>query len=89
MSEAWTTEDYRRWLDGTLPCENCGLCRTSEKHDPCIANLPGVLNACCGHGYRDGYVHFENGMVLRGRWDHVERGAVLPHMIYSDDDYHR
>ena len=32
------------------PCLGCGAtCRHGE-HDPCIANLPGTRNACCGHG---------------------------------------
>ena len=73
--------DYELWLRGRRACENCGKRRTKDGHDPCIANLPGVLFACCGHGRRDGYVHFENGMTLRGRWDHVGDGGLLPHMI--------
>lgn len=31
----------------------CGLCgkpRTPEGHDACIGTMPGVANACCGHG---------------------------------------
>jgi hypothetical protein len=48
------------------PCDQCGWKRTAEGHDPCISNLPGVLNACCGHGIEAGYVQFENGVTLRG-----------------------
>jgi hypothetical protein len=47
-------------------CEHCGLKRTKEGHDPCIANLPGVKNACCGHGQGQGYIQFTNGFILRG-----------------------
>lgn len=32
-------------------CLACGCLRTPELHDPCIANLPAVLYACCGHGW--------------------------------------
>lgn len=46
-------------------CRKCGLERTPEGHDPCIANLPGVKYACCGHGLQEGYVCFENGVVVR------------------------
>jgi hypothetical protein len=31
-------------------CRICGETRTREGHDPCIARLPGVRSACCGHG---------------------------------------
>lgn len=51
------------WIDGD--CVGCGERRTSEGHDPCIANLPGVIFACCGHGNRDGYIKFEDGRCLR------------------------
>lgn len=54
-----------------LPCASCGEKRTSEGHDPCIANLPGVTNACCGHGLIQGYVQFSSGKVIRGDFDHI------------------
>jgi len=48
------------------PCKSCGATRpTKDGHDPCIANLQGVRNACCGHGGW-GYVQFENGIIIRG-----------------------
>ncbi|MFW6242880.1 MAG: hypothetical protein ACOC2W_01865 [bacterium] len=34
--------------------------------DACFPNLPGVSNACCGHGKRKGYIQFENGVIVRG-----------------------
>jgi hypothetical protein len=54
------------------PCLGCkAACREGE-HDPCIANLPGVLNACCGHGLDqspnggpNGYVAFKSGRTIR------------------------
>lgn len=45
-------------------CPKCGGTPTPEGHDPCIANLPGVMAACCGHGIRYGYIYFENGTIL-------------------------
>jgi hypothetical protein len=27
--------------------------RTENGHDPCIGELSGVMNACCGHGETD------------------------------------
>jgi hypothetical protein len=65
---------------GPLPGEQ----RSLEGHDPCIARLPGVKFACCGHGVRPGYVAFHGGRVLRGWFDHIatvrfiemEKGAI-------------
>ena len=55
------------WAD--RPCGICGKFGNSNagKPDPCLGQLPGVTNACCGHGNRDeAYVVFEGGVVLRG-----------------------
>ena len=57
-------------------CVKCGKMPTKEGHDACIANLPGVISACCGHGVHDaeleelgyGYIHFENGITIRGHF---------------------
>ena len=54
---------------------NCGFCqkpRTPEGHDGCAGTLPGVKNACCGHGDPDeAYVQFENGTELRDAEAHA------------------
>lgn len=49
----------------------CGKCNKKQidGHDACIANLPGVRNACCGHGTDNGYVQFENGLTIRGDFE--------------------
>ena len=46
-------------------CERCGKPPTATGHDPCIADLPGVLAACCGHGGA-GYVFFDDEVDGRG-----------------------
>jgi len=53
-----------------LKCPKCGKKRSKDGHDPCIANLPGVEYACCGHGLpnKQGYITFENGIVIRGNF---------------------
>jgi hypothetical protein len=49
------------------PCGHCGKHNTDKDHDACLVELPGVLNACCGHGSRDeSYIQFENGVIVRG-----------------------
>ncbi len=69
-------EETKLWYyaDGTVandsnvkPCTKCGKMPVNG-HDACIANLPGVKNACCGHGKTEGYIHFENGTVIRGKF---------------------
>jgi hypothetical protein len=47
-------------------CAKCRQPRSKQGHDPCIANLPGVLDACCGHGVGDGYIMFVDGRIIRG-----------------------
>lgn len=53
------------WKD--RPCGHCGKANTPEGHDACLGVLPGVMNACCGHGQvMDAYVQFPSGEILRG-----------------------
>lgn len=55
-------------------CAACGLKRKEAYGpDPCLGYLPGVRNACCGHGVREGYVQFENDITIRGVF-HTEHG---------------
>lgn len=48
------------------PCGYCGKYNTAEGHDGCLGTLPGVMNACCGHGYSDPYVQLMDGFCVRG-----------------------
>ena len=53
------------WQD--RPCGRCGKHFTKEGHDACLGTLPGVMNACCGHGdNRDAYVQFLDGFSVHG-----------------------
>ena len=55
------------------PCPRCGRVRDSiDDPDPCLGSLPGVKEACCGHGKEEGYIEFENGVTIRG-WFNVEK----------------
>ncbi len=54
------------WLQ--RPCGLCGEENTPEGHDVCLGTLPGVMNACCGHGdLRDAYVQFHDGTSIQGQ----------------------
>lgn len=57
-------------------CARCGMESTVEGHDACLGTLPGVENACCGHGIEDeAYVQFSQ---LQGKaaldWIKPHRG---------------
>lgn len=49
------------------PCGHCGRENTPEGHDGCLGTLPGVANACCGHGSPDcAYIQFDDGRYASG-----------------------
>lgn len=67
--------DRWRYVDTDTPtaeedrsaCGYCSLERTPEGHDGCIGTLPGVMNACCGHGEeRMAYIQYPDGSVVQG-----------------------
>ncbi len=72
-NKCWRYEDTRA-IAGfgfeVRPCKRCG--RQFEgsnvgEADPCLGELPGVDNACCGHGARkNAYIRFTSGVVLTG-----------------------
>ena len=70
--DRWVYED-----DGTeappngkvRPCVKCGALFPMGENDvdPCLGRLPGVKNACCGHGIQSqSYITFTSGVLLRG-----------------------
>ena len=68
-STGWVYSDTGESVLGnpTRPCGKCGGLNRSDEYDPCLAKLPGVINACCGHGDRDAsYIQFKNGVIVRG-----------------------
>lgn len=52
---------YLRVGSDETPCARCYRRPTSDGHDPCIGEIPGVVAACCGHGVAPGYVLLRNG----------------------------
>lgn len=62
------------------PCKQCGLVFEGSnigEPDPCLGNLPGVTNACCGHGVPDeAYICFEGGLAIRGFAIERERQGI-------------
>ena len=71
MQGKWRYSDMlvavENWKDRA--CGHCGLSNTPEGHDGCLGTLPGVMNACCGHGdVRSAYVQFWDGRSIHGNF---------------------
>ena len=67
---AWRYYDSRQLVSDNprRPCGHCGRPETAEGHDGCLGILPGVANACCGHGAEsEAYVQYADGTSLSGR----------------------
>jgi hypothetical protein len=56
----WIYCDNKQDISVKRECPLCGKYETNEGHDPCIANLPGVKHACCGHGIMKPYIVHED-----------------------------
>lgn len=63
--------DTREVVADTWESRPCGFCNkfnTVEGHDACLGTLPGVINACCGHGNtKEAYVQYPDGSVSSGK----------------------
>ena len=64
-----------------VDCAHCGLSCSPSGDDPCIENLPNVMNACCGHGKpEDAYVQFSPTHWVGG----TEALAIMQGMKAAD-----
>jgi hypothetical protein len=49
------------------PCKKCGAVMNDHEADKCLGQLPGVRNACCGHGVpSQAYISFHSGLIIEG-----------------------
>lgn len=69
------------------PCGKCGEYPTEDGDDACLGELTSVVNACCGHGRHKGYIQFDNGITIRGKFE-IERGDSfsIEHEMRSRQD---
>ena len=71
----------RRYKDNNIkledapyrPCAKCGQYPTDDGDDYCLQHLGKVINACCGHGNKKGYIQFDNGITIRGYFEIEKR----------------
>jgi hypothetical protein len=56
--------DNNEPISDDRPCKKCNKIIGPNEIDPCIGYLPGLIGACCGHGAKDGYIEFENGIRI-------------------------
>jgi hypothetical protein len=73
VNDTWVYEDTKEkaGFDGAVrPCKKCGAVfdgSNTGDADPCLGELLGVNNACCGHSIREkAYIRFNNGLVIKG-----------------------
>jgi len=71
----WDGDQYRYQDDDTVTvgnygqrdCGECKLLNREDGHDACLGELPGIMNACCGHGDpEEAYIQYPNGSDMRG-----------------------
>jgi len=65
----WIYADSEGAISEDIPCRICPKCGQHPNEcgdDYCIQNLGKVMNACCGHGSKEGYIQFDNGITIRG-----------------------
>ena len=68
VGEEWVFTDTGQFtVNSNRPCGYCHKYKTIEGHDACLGTLPGVKNACCGHGkITDAYVQKLNDEIIQG-----------------------
>lgn len=65
LNNQWAyLDDKISILNNPRLCPKCSKMPTEEGYDGCLGKLPGILEACCGHGIRKGYIIFENGKKI-------------------------
>ena len=63
----WRYCDNGRLVSGdpNRVCGHCGLPNTTDGYDGCLGKLPGVVNACCGHGVKaEAYTQYPESVMM-------------------------
>ncbi|MEY8001594.1 hypothetical protein AB8U03_15600 [Clostridium sp. Mt-5] len=62
-NKQWLYEDGTSIDKENRPCPKCGKMPTKKGYDACLGYIPGVINACCGHGVAKGYIMYKDGGI--------------------------
>lgn len=81
--QPWTYDDTGTPIPEDRECPNCHQ-HGADGCDPCLGRLPGVFAACCGHGVEEGYISFENGITVRGRFEVEGLPSAGPPSMHGD-----
>ena len=70
VNNKWVYSDNKQLTSEThkdRACGNCGNPETEEGHDACLGTLPGLMNACCGHGLKnEAYIQLMDSTSIHG-----------------------
>ena len=68
INNEWVYSDTKELIskNKNRVCSKCGKKETKEGHDACLGKLPGLMNACCGHGSDEPYIQFLDGKCICG-----------------------
>ena len=68
QESGWVYTDTQQLvrLNPNRACGFCGIANTVAGHDGCLGTLPGVVNACCGHGNpHEAYIQYDNEVMMQ------------------------
>jgi len=60
--EKWFYVDNGKPFDDNRVCKRCGEPATKKGYDACLGVIPGVINACCGHGKVKPFIVYKKGI---------------------------
>ena len=68
LNDEWVySDDKTPTIGNERSCGFCGEENTKHGYDGCIGFIPGVMNACCGHGeIKNAYVQFSKNKSIQG-----------------------
>jgi hypothetical protein len=69
VNDVWFYSDNNKKVsdDTERQCGHCEAKQTKEGHDACLGELPGLMNACCGHGDGDPSIQFYDRFIITGK----------------------
>ena len=67
FDNVWKYLDDNSIFDDSKPCAKCRKHPTEEGYDACLGYVPGIKNACCGHGVNPVYFQRNERKTINGK----------------------